>query len=811
MRGMDSLLQDLRFARRNLAKSPGFTVTAVLSLALGIGAATAIFSVIYGVVLRPFPYLQPETLFSFGASEPDRSFYFYPGTPDQFLEIAARNHVFSDLIASTISDIFWTGTGRPQRLRGNFVTVNTFRVMGVSPLLGRYIVPTDGEPEAEPVVVLGYKFWMRQFGGDPRVVGTTTMRLNDKVRTVVGVMPKRFMWRGADVYIPIVFQRGQFVEGVHQAFFMGRLHAGMAEAQGRADLYPILEDMITRERGQHVPKFRVQLDNFYETFPSGIRKSLWILFGAVSLLLLLACTNVSSLLLARAAARTHEIAIRGALGASHLRIVRQLLTESALLGMAAAIIGALLAWASLRGILAIVPPDTIPDESEVVLNVPVLVFTLGISLIAAFLFGLAPALQAARTDFASALKSTGRGVNSGFGEARVRNIFVVAQVALAIVLLASASLVLRTLLQLDQFHVGVQPENVLTMTLPLQEQHYATVEARNSFLMRLLDRVRAIPAMREVSLNSFVHPFANFGTAVSVPASPMQSNTGAIVSQISSSYPRMLGLPLQGRSLTEADVRSGRHYAMVNETFAKFYFPHGSAIGQIVELSISRDAPRARTAFEIVAVAGDLRNRGLRREIMPEVYVPFTATGFMQNRAVALMATANMPVRALANAIEAQVRDLDPDQPVMEVRTMREMLDDWGYAEPRFSVFLFSMFAGIGLLLAALGVYAIMNYSAVRRTQEVGLRMALGARRGAIAGMILRSGAKLLGFGAIAGVAGSLCLTRLLRSMIFGVSPFDPVSFAIAIGVMLGIGLFACLLPAVRAARLDPMVALRYE
>ncbi len=349
------------------------------------------------------------------------------------------------------------------------------------------------------------------------------------------------------------------------------------------------------------------------------------------------------------------------------------------------------------------------------------------------------------------------------------------------------------------------------MVLPLQEQHFPTVEARNLFLMRLLDRVRAIPAMRDVSLNSFVHPFANFGAEVSVPASSLRSNAGSIVSQISGDYPRMLGLPIRGHAITEDDLRSRRHVAMVNDKFEKFYFPHGSAIGQVVELSGLGESRRERTPFEIVAVVGDLRNRGLRRETMPEVYVPFTATGYMQNRAVTLMATAKVPVMALANAIETQVRELDPDQPVMDVRTMREMLDDWGYAEPRFGVFLFSMFAGIGLLLAALGIYATMNYSVVRRTQEIGLRMALGARRGAIAGMMLRSGTKLLGFGAIAGVAGSLGLTRLLSSMIFGVSPLDPLSFAIAIGVMFGIGLFACALPALRAARVDPMVALRYE
>ncbi|MGA8029698.1 MAG: ABC transporter permease [Bryobacteraceae bacterium] len=807
----EQFLQDFRFGARNLVRDPGFAASTVLSLALGIGATTSIFSVIYGVILDPFPYSHPETLMSFFANVPDRDFYFSPETPDQYLQLQEENHVFSDLIASTISDVFWTGTGEPLRLRGNFVTVNTFNVMGVKPRLGRYITPDDGKPDAAPVAVLGYKFWIRQFGGDPGILGAQ-MRLNDKVRTVIGVMPRRFMWRGADVYLPIVFRRGQFVEGVRNIFVLGRLKPGVTEAEAKAGLHPILGEMITRAGGEHITKFRVIVANFYDTFPSGIRRSLWILFGAVSLLLLIACTNVSSLLLARAAARRREIAVRASLGASPLRLIRQLLTESGFIALSAGVLGALFAYGSLRAILAIVPPNTIPDESEVTLNLPVLFFTLLVSIAAAFLLGLAPALQAGRVEVSTALKSAGRGVSGVFGEARVRNIFVVAEVALAMILLVAATLVGRTLLRLEQVQVGTRPENVLTMTIPLPERRYPTREARNAFFFQLLDRARAIPGLKDIALNQSVHPFVYFGSSVVVAGSSAQSKMGAVVSQISDAYPEMVNVKLlQGRLLTRDDVRAARQFAVVNEKFAKLFFPRGGVIGQSLRLpDLEQQEQLPNGSFEIVGVVSDLRNIGLSRDTMPEVYIPFSTSGYLGLSAV-LLATANVPVSSLIKPLETEIHSLDRDQPLMEIRTMRELLDRGGYAEPRFSVFLFGVFAGLGLLLAVLGIYAVMNYSVLRQTQEIGVRMALGAHRLNILTLIIQGGAKLLGIGTAVGLAGSLALTHLLRTMIWGVSPFDPLSFIVVIAAILIIGLLACVRPALRASHIDPIKALRYE
>ncbi len=808
----EQFIHDLRFGVRNLSKTPGFAASAVFSLALGIGATTAIFSVIHGVILDPFPYSHPETLYSFYATVPGQHMYFSPYTPDGYLEVQRRVPAFSDLLSSTISDVSWTGIGEPQRLRGNFCSVNTFKVMGVKPLLGRYIVPSDGAPSAEPVAVLGYKFWQRQFAGDPHVIGRQ-LRLNDKIRTVIGVMPKRFMWRGADVYLPVVFEKGHPIEDVPYLFVIGRLRPGATLAEARTELYPVLADMLTRATGIHTTKLQVVLRNFYDTFPSGIRNSLWILFGAVGVLLIIACANVSSLLLARSAARSREMAIRLSLGAGRFRIIRQLLTESTIIGLIAGALGVLLAFLSLHLILSIVPPDTIPDEAEVSLNWPVLFFALVISLAAAFLFGLAPAFQAGRSNMAGALKAGGRGLSGLFGETRLRSIFVVAEVALAMVLLVSASLVIRTLLHLERVQVGAQPEKILTMTIPLSDRRYPTIQSRDNFLLHLLDRSRQIPGLSDVAVNAFLHPFIYFQTTINAPGQPANSHTPVLVSQISSDYPKLVNTHLlEGRLLTRADIEGARHLILVNRKFASTFFPKGDVLGQSIQIKELHppSSPSPNETVTIIGVLSNLPNEGLGETIQPETYVPFTLTGFQQMSAILLARSALSP-SSLIKPLEAQIHKLDPDQPVMEIRTYREWLDLRGYAAPKFSVFLFSVFAALGLLLASLGIYAVLNYSVLRQTQEFGVRMALGAQRSNILGMVVRSGTKLIAFGVVLGLIASLAATGLLRSMLSGVSPFDPISFAAVVLLLFLIGIAACLRPALRAARIDPMRALHDE
>lgn len=812
---MGSIRQDVRFGMRSLAQSPGFAITAILSLALGIAATTAIFSVVYGVIIDPFPYAHPETLMSIQVREPDHNLSFSPYTPDQYLDVAEHSHIFRGVIASTISDVLLTGAANPERLRGNFVTTNTFQVMGVQPLLGRYITPADGGVEAAPVVVLGYKFWQRHFGGDAHVLGTN-LRLNDKVRTVVGVMPPRFMWRGADVYLPIVLQRGKIVEGVRYINVIGRVKPGVSAAEADADLHPIVQDILSRDPSYHHEKFEVKLYNFYETYPSSIRKQLWILLSAVGLLLLIACSNVSNLMLARATARSREMAVRASLGAGRLRIARQLLTESLLLGIAAAVLGTLLAFGTLYGVVAIIPPGTIPDESQISLNVPVLLFTLALSLLTALLFGLAPAIQAARTDVAGALRSSGRGFAGSLREGRLRKILVAAEVSLAMLLLIGASLVLRTLLKLENVNLGYDPNAVLSMQIPLPESHYPTIDARDRFLSNILDRIRSVPAIEQIGMNTFVHPFANWGMRIEVPGSAAHRQRPVIFSQINASYPTVLHIPLErGRFFTAQEVELSRHLALVNETLARTYFKDAAgAIGHVLRFPELKGEPIkiADDSFTIVGVVADLRNVGLERDIYPEVYVPYTVTGYMEEFIhPTLLITAHVSPQTLATAITQQIHAVDRDQPVMQVQTVQKLLDDNGFAEPRFSVFLFSVFAALGLTLCVVGIYGVVNYSVSRQMQALGVRLALGAGRGNIVSLIFGDALRLILSGLIAGVIASLIATRWLSSLIWGVSPSDPLSFVVVVLTLLTAGLAACVRPAWRASHIDPMLVLRHE
>jgi putative ABC transport system permease protein len=806
---LEQFIQDIRFGARNLSKSPGFTAIAMLSLALGIGASTAIYSVVYAVVLNPFPYKDVDTLMSVKVWEPGKQGYRTGYTTDQFLEIAERNSIFEAVIASTISDVLWSGQGEPQRLRGNHVTRDTFSVMGVPPLIGRVLVPSDFDPDSPPVCVLGYRFWQRQFGGAPSALGRQ-LRLNGTIRTVVGIMPRPFMWRGADVYLPVILRRGQEVEGVRYVHLLGRLKPGITEAQAEADLGPIIQELKRMAPDQFPEKWRVGLLSFKETFPSAIRQALWILFGAVGLLLLIACANVSNLLLAKAAGRQKEIAVRAALGAGRLRLIRQLLTESLLVALGGGLLGVALAYGGLKAILAIVPPGTIPDEAVIAINTPVLLYTLGICALTALIFGLAPALHSCTVELTNPLKGAGHGLTGSLRQRWLRSGLVVVEVALSLVLLVGASLMIRTVMAMGSIDVGIRTDRLLTMRIPLNPLRYPDAARRILFFQDLLDRITAIPGVDAAGLNTGMHPLGNWSVPVEVVGSTKQDQRPVLVHQINEDYMRTLGIPLlQGRLFTRNEVAGKQHLALVNQSFDRRYLIDTAPLGHIVRFPQLRSAPFNATddSFQIVGVVKDTTNRVLANEVSPEVYLPFTITG-LADRLVVLTRTDTV---AISNAVRRQIYAVDPEQPVTDVRTIEAIFDEFVFAEPRFNLVLFSVFAGLGLALAVVGVYGVISHSVSQQTQEIGVRIALGAGFANIVRMVVTAGLKLLAVGIALGLAGGVAASRLLREQIWNVSPFDPLSFMLVSVVLLVVGIQACLWPALRAARTDPVIALRLE
>ena len=803
---LPTFIRDVQFGARTLLSSPGVTALAVVSLATGIMATTAIYSVLHAVVLDPFPYQDVDRLMSVRVANAAQSGGRVGYSVDQFLEIADRSTIFEGVIASTISDVLWTGEGDPQRLRGNHGTFNTFDVMGVPPLLGRTPASSDARPDAEPVVVLGYRFWQRQFGGDRGVLGRQ-LRLNETVRTVVGVMPKRFMWRGADVYIPLTFERGRVVENVRSVHLLGRLKPGVTPAQAEADLRPIIEDLKTREPREFPDTWRVGLLPFTETFPSGIAGDIWVLFGAVALLLLIACANVSNLLLSKAAARQREMSVRLALGASRSRLVRQLLTESLLLALIAAAVGSALAYAGLPAILALVPPNTIPDEAEIALNGSVLLFTLAVTAATSVICGLAPALHSSRGDLAASMREASRSVAGGTGQAFLRASLVVAEVALSLMLLAGSSLLIRTFVAMQNVDIGFQPEQFLTLRVPLPATRYPEAPRRVAFFEELMVRLASLPGVSAVGLNSGLHPLGNMRTAAEVVGGP-PSTEPVQVHQVNPGYMAAFGMRVaSGRSLAGDDISGRRPVAVVNERFVQTRFGGRPALGQAIRVPRLKDRPfdLPTDTFEVVGVVHDTPNDGLARPVLPEIYLPFSLAALSN----LLVVRTTLDPASLARSVTAQVYAIDATQPVAFVQPLDVLLKEEQYATPRFNLILLSVFAGIGLVLAVVGVYGVMSTAVAQQRHEIGVRLALGAETRTIARMIVLRGSRLLLMGMVIGLAGSVLVARLLARQVWSVSAFDPVAFAIVSCVLLAAGLQACIWPALRAARTDPVIALR--
>jgi predicted permease len=802
-------IQDFLFGVRNFAKTPGFAAIAIGSLALGIGGATAMYSVIYGVVLNPFAYKDVDRLISVQVvdSSGRGNFSYYP--LDQFLDIAEHNSTFSGVIASTWSDVTWTGDGDPERLRGNHCTMNTFEVMGVPALLGRTTTDADARPGAEPVVVLGYKFWQKAFGGEASVVGKR-LRLNNKVRTVIGVMPKRFMWRGADVYLPDVPHRGESLEGETEVALLARLKPGVTVAGAEADVVPILQSIKQRTPDAFPDKWRVRVRTFKETFPSGITDSLWILFGAVGLLLLISCVNVSNLLISQLTKRQKELSIRSALGAGQGRLVSQLLAEALVLALAGGILGALIAFAGLRGIMAMVPPDTIPDEAEITLNGAVLAFSLALSFGTALLVGVIPALQFSRKDVVSTLREEGRSSTGSSRQRFIRSALVVGEVALSLMLLSAASLMMRTLFSMQGTDLGIRPNRLLTLRIPFSNDRYKKLDSRNAFLEDVMNRIAAVPGIVAVGLNSGLPPIGNWSMPATVDGFTAKDSRSVLLNQTNEDYLSALGLSLlSGRFLSVTDMRSQIHSAVVNQAFARHYFGETDPVGRIVHLPRLHTPPAqlASDAFQIVGVIKDAVNDVSTQQREPELYIPFTVAPVADRLYVASAVRPD----TLERSVRQQVYAADPGQPVTDVRTLESLLDEYVYSRPRFNLLLFGVFATLGLAMALIGVYGVISNGVAQRRREIGIRFALGAKASQVVGLVLRSSTRLLLIGVVAGSVGSFLGARILARMVQNVSPFDPYSFLGAVLLLIVTGLSASFWPARRASRIDPVEALRQE
>ncbi len=811
---MNTLWQDARYGLRMLWKSPGFTLVAVLALALGIGANTAIFSVVNAMLLRPLPYQDPDRLVVLWETNPNLSSVFLrthnEASPANFIDWKKQQTVFADLAAFRYNDYNLTGSGdAPEQLTGNPVTANMFDVLKVKPLIGRTFRPEESEPQSERVAVLSYGLWQKRFGGDASIVGRT-LTLNGNPHTVVGVMPAGFEFPAPFAQLWTALRFANDTPPSRTAHFLytrARLKPGVTIQQAQAEM-----DTIAARLRQQYPDTNadrnIRLVSLHEDTIARAKPGLLMLLGAVGFVLLIACANVANLMLARATARHKEIAIRTALGAGRWRIVRQLLTESVLLSIFGGALGVLLALWGLDLLIAAVPGEFtlfIHGWNQVRLDKWALAFTLLISLVTGVLFGLAPALQASKTDLNETLKEGGRS-SVGHARGRFRSALVVAEVALALVLLVGAGLMIKSFLQLIDVRPGFDPTNVMTAQMSLPGTRYAKDEQVISFYEQLTARVATQPGVEAVGTIDML-PMAGSGgtTSFIVDGRPLVKPGAypeANARTIDPGYFGALRIPvLRGRNFTAQDRAGTPGVCIVNETFAHLYFPGEEAVGKILR------NPDGMNPFQIVGVVGDIKHFGLDDEPEGYLYAPQLQ---MPNNSVALVVRATGDPTNLTAMIRREVQALDKDQPIFDVKPMAQRIGETT-TPARLGSFLFGLFALVALTLAAVGIYGVMAYSVTQRTHEIGVRMALGAQPRDVLRLVVGQGMTLVAVGIALGLAASFVLMRWLASKLFQVNPADPTTFAGVALLLAFIAFVACYVPARRATKVDPLVALRYE
>ena len=804
VRLIEDLWRDFRFSLRSLLKRPGFTAIALLALALGIGANTAIFSLVNAVILQPLPYRDPDRLISVYGTR-NRSTQGSVG-PTDFLDYRSQNKTFEQFAASgsMMLPMNLTGSGEPERLNASIITGNYFDTFGVRPALGRGFSLENEKTGQDHVTVLSHAFWQTRFGGDPNIVNKT-INLDGKAYEVLGVMPAEVVLpQPAQLWVPINFDADPEMKMRNARFLrgIGRLKEGVTLDQAQTDT-----DLIAAQLEQQYPDsntgWSLRLIPLREILVGGSRTMLFILFGAVGFVLLIACANVANLLLVRAAARQKEIAMRTALGASRLRIIRQMITESLLLAIFGGALGALLAVAGVK-LLVSLGEDNIPRTANVKIDATVLAFTLLISLATGLLFGLAPAIRTMKENLVDALKDGIRGGSEATVKNRTRSLLVVFESAIAVMLLIAAGLLIRSLVALQNVDPGFDPNNVLTLRVDLPRQKYNTPEKASNFFEQLETRVAGLPGVEAVGL---ITDLPLSGEARDMPyrveGRPATSDIAFVdFRHVDKHYFSAMRIPLRrGRNFTEQEVRQSDKAIVVSQAFVDSVFPNEEALGKrLIIWSGIRNEP-----YEIIGIVGDTRYQSLQGEPSATMYVPTRELLFVN----LVIRTQGDPL-SLVGGVRKEVNALDPDQPIAAIRPMTEWVA-MSAAGARYRTTLLGLFALLAMILAATGIYGVMSYSVAQRTQEIGVRMALGARPLDVLKLVVRQGMMLALIGVIVGLAGALALTRVMSSLLFGVTERDPITFVAVAALLIVVAFISCFVPAHRATKVDPLIALRYE
>ena len=812
----ETLAQDIRYGARMLAKHKAFTSVAVVTLALGIGANTAIFSVVNELLLRPLPYRNAEQIVMLWEVNPDGR-HQNSTSRANFRHWREQSTSYQSVAAFSDQRVNLTGDGVPEELSVQSATPELFNVLGVDPLLGRTFLPDDADASKTPIAVLSYGIWQRRFGGDPNILGRQLTLDTDKV-TVIGVMPPTFQFhiesrsgtgKAAEVWTilpmpvgPGANERGRFLSVV------GRMKDEVSSHQAAAELRTIAA-RLSDEEPESNKNWSAEVLPLRDQLFGNVRRPLWLMLGAVGFVLLIACANVANLLLSLASSREKEIAVRAALGARRFRIVRQLLTESLLLALLGSVLGLMFAYLGIKALVLISPRDLVSLQG-VGLNLTVLGWTLAVSLLTGIIFGLAPALQVSRLTLNDSLKEGGKSESAqASGSRRLRSALVVSEIALAVVLLASAGLLIRSFVRLQQVDRGFDTDNLLTMVIRVPVSRYREDAQFVNFFNQALDRIRHVPTVRSAGMVNYLPLYGGLGSSTGFkidgrPEPPPGQKPGTDVRVADAGYFPTMGIPLlRGRNFSDSEQREPKHVILINEALARKYFSDEEPIGRRLDVNMF-DTPQPA---EIIGVVGNVRYDSLIDESPPAVYFPHPDLTYAF---MTLVIRTDGEPTSIAPAVQREIGALDPNQPVSDVRTMNQVMSEW-VSRSRFNTLLLGLFAGLATLLSAVGIFGVMNYSVALRTREIGLRLAVGAQPRQVLLLILRQGLLLTVIGVVLGLAAAFALTRLLSGLLFGVEAVDVTTFTSISLLLILVSLLACYLPARRAMRIDPLSALRYE